>query len=114
MKVLAYGREDTIDGIASSWVQVSVLGGSKDKDGNAIAGGTTGWLFGGYLAEAEEAVHFEAAESPDTEKAEATNTPASRRDSHLPLVPMAAGIVVLVVLLVVIVLVAKRRKNGKE
>ncbi len=114
MKVLAYGREDTIDGIASSWVQVSVLGGSKDKDGNAIAGGTTGWLFGGYLAEAEEAVHFEAAESPDTEKAEATNTLASQRGSRLPTLPIAGGVVFLVVLLAVIVLAMKKWKNGKE
>ena len=53
VKVLAHGREDTIDGIASNWVQVEVLGGAKDKDDNAIEAGTKGWLFGGYLSETE-------------------------------------------------------------
>ncbi len=53
VRVLRRGREDTIDGIASGWVQVKVLGDAKDKDGNAIAASTVGWLFGGYLSEEE-------------------------------------------------------------
>ena len=49
VKVIAVGAEQTIDGITSNWVQVEVQAGAKDKDGKAIAAGTTGWCFGGYL-----------------------------------------------------------------
>ena len=51
VKVLSIGAEQTIDGITSNWVQVEVQAGAKDRDGKAIAAGTTGWCFGGYLAE---------------------------------------------------------------
>ena len=51
VKVIAVGAEQTIDGITSNWVQVEVQAGAKDRDGKAIAAGTTGWCFGGYLAE---------------------------------------------------------------
>ena len=51
VKVLGIGAEQTIDGITSNWVQVEVQAGAKDKDGKAIAAGTTGWCFGGYLTE---------------------------------------------------------------
>ena len=51
VKVLGIGAEQTIDGITSNWVQVEVQTGAKDRDGKPIAAGTTGWCFGGYLAE---------------------------------------------------------------
>ena len=51
VKVLGIGAEQTIDGITSNWVQVEVQAGAKDRDGKAIAAGTTGWCFGGYLTE---------------------------------------------------------------
>ena len=51
VKVLGIGVEQTIDGITSNWVQVEVLAGAKDRDGKAIAAGTRGWCFGGYLIE---------------------------------------------------------------
>ena len=51
VKVLSIGAEQTLDGIISNWVQVEVQAGAKDRDGNPIAAGTTGWLFGGYLTE---------------------------------------------------------------
>ena len=51
VKVLAVGAKQTIDGITSNWVQVEVQAGAKDRDGKAIAAGTRGWCFGGYLAE---------------------------------------------------------------
>ena len=51
VKVITVGAEQTIDGITSNWVQVEVQAGAKDRDGKAIAAGTTGWCFGGYLAE---------------------------------------------------------------
>ena len=41
VKVEAIGKEETIDGITSNWVQVSVFDGAQDKDGNAIEAGTT-------------------------------------------------------------------------
>ena len=104
VKVLAHGKEETIDGIASSWMQVSVLGGARDKDGHVIERGTTGWLFGGYLAETEDPAE---SDSPSEE--------AEAKDSATPpVVPIAGGVVFLVVLLAVIILVAKRRKAGKE
>ena len=51
VKVLGIGTEQTIDGITSNWMQVEVQAGAKDRDGKLIAAGTTGWCFGGYLAE---------------------------------------------------------------
>ena len=105
MKVLAPGREDTIDGIASNWVQVEVLGGAKDKDGNAIEAGTVGCLFGGYLSEVEST----ESENPNEKAANA------KESSALPILPIAAGGKVLVALLAVILLVvAKKRKSGKK
>ena len=49
VKILRLGKQATIDGITSNWVQVEVQAGAKDRDGKAIAAGTTGWCFGGYL-----------------------------------------------------------------
>ena len=51
VKVLGIGAEQTIDGITSNWVQVEVQADAKDRDGKAIAAGTVGWCFGGYLTE---------------------------------------------------------------
>ena len=105
VKVLAPGREDTIDGIASNWVQVEVPGGAKDKDGNAIEAGMVGWLFGGYLSESEEAAESERANE------EASDT---KKSSALPIVPIAAGGAVLAILLTVVILAVKKRKSGKD
>ena len=49
VKVITVGAEQTIAGITRNWVQVEVQAGAKDRDGKAIAAGTTGWCFGGYL-----------------------------------------------------------------
>ena len=49
VKILKLGKPETIDGINSNWVQVEVLAGAKDKDGNALKAGTIGWCYGGYL-----------------------------------------------------------------
>ena len=51
VKILTLGKQATIDGITSNWVQVEVQAGAKDRDGKPIAAGTTGWCFGGYLTE---------------------------------------------------------------
>lgn len=105
VKVFAPGREDTIDGIASNWAQVEVQDGAKDKDGNAIDAGTIGWLFGGYLSEAE---------SVESEMAN-EETSTAKEPSALPIVPVAAGGAVLAVLLAVVLLaVAKKRKDEKK
>ena len=104
VKVLAPGRDDTIDGITSKWVQVSVLGGAKDKDGNAIEAGTVGWLFGGYLSEVDSTESERANEEASTAK-EAT---------ALPIVPIAASVVALAVLLAAILLAVKKKKSCKE
>lgn len=103
VKVEATGRGDTIDGIASNWVRVSVLGGARDRDGNAVAAGTEGWLFGGYLSAAEDA----ESENPRGET-DAAKAPA------LPIVPIAAGVAVLAILLAAILLAAKKRKGGMK
>ena len=104
VKVLAPGREDTIDGIASNWVQVSVLVGAKNKDGNTVEAGTKGWLFGGYLSEAESA------------ESERANMKAAnvKESSALPIVPIAAGGAAFAVLLTVVILAAKKRKSDKN
>jgi len=49
VKILKLGKYETIDGISSNWVQVEVLKGGCDKDGNSINTGTVGWCYGGYL-----------------------------------------------------------------
>jgi len=51
VKILALGKQATIDGITSKWVQVEVQAGAKDRDGKPIAAGTVSWVFGGYLTE---------------------------------------------------------------
>ena len=104
IKVLAPGREDTIDGIASNWVQVSVLDGAKDKDGNAIAAGTKGWLFGGYLSETEPTESERANEEASTAK----------EPSALPIVPIATGGAAFAVLLAAILLASKKKKAEKK
>ena len=48
VKVLELGKAETIDGINSNWVKVEIISG-KDRDGNTINSGTTGWCYGGYL-----------------------------------------------------------------
>lgn len=48
VKVLELGKSETIDGINSNWVKVEIISG-KDRDGNIIRSGTTGWCYGGYL-----------------------------------------------------------------
>ena len=104
VKVLAHGKEDTIDGIASNWVQVRVLGGAKDKDGNAIEAGTVGWLFGGYLSETESA----ESDSPNEEASTA------KEPSALPIVPIVASVVALAVLLAVVILTITKKKKGEK
>ena len=49
VKILKLGKAETIDGINSTWVQVEILSGAKDKDGKTIKAGTVGWCYGGYL-----------------------------------------------------------------
>ena len=53
VKVLSLGRTETIDWMESNWVQIEVQLDGKDKDGNPIKAGTTGWCFGGYLKTGE-------------------------------------------------------------
>lgn len=104
VKVLAHGREDTIDDITSNWMQVEVLGGAKDKDGNAVEMGTTGWLFGGYLSETEPT----ESERANKEAAEA------KKSSALPIVPIAVGGAAFAVLLAAILLASKKKKAEKK
>ncbi len=49
VRILQLGSRDTIDGISSYWVKVSVLSGGRDKDGRSIPEGTSGWCYGGFL-----------------------------------------------------------------
>ena len=105
VKVEAIGKEETIDGITSNWVQVSVLDGAKDKDGNAIEAGTVGWLFGGYLSEVEEAAENERANEESS---------SAKESSSLPIMPIVVGGALLVGLLTVVILAVKKRKNSKE
>ena len=49
VKILKLGKAEVIDSINSNWVQVEVLKGGLDKDGNPIKTGTVGWCYGGYL-----------------------------------------------------------------
>lgn len=49
VKILKLGKAETINGISSNWVEVEVQSGAKDRDGNPIKQGTTGWCYGGYL-----------------------------------------------------------------
>ena len=103
VKVEATGRGDTIDGIASNWVRVAVLGGARDRDGNAVAAGTEGWLFGGYLSEVESAKSGSPSGETDAKKAPA-----------LPIAPIAAGGAVLAILLAVVLLAVRKKKGGTE
>ena len=105
VKVEAIGKEETIDGITSNWVQVSVFDGAKDKDGNAIEAGTKGWLFGGYLSETEEAAESERANGESS---------TAKEFFFLPIVLIVVGGAVLVVLFVAILLAVKIKKGEKK
>ena len=48
VKILQLGKAETIDGINSNWVKVEIISG-KDRDGNKLKSGMTGWCYGGYL-----------------------------------------------------------------
>lgn len=48
VKILEIGKAEIIDGINSNWVKVEIISG-KDRNGNIIKSGTTGWCYGGYL-----------------------------------------------------------------
>lgn len=48
VKILELGKEDIIDGIKSNWGKVEVISG-RDRDGNKLKSGMTGWCYGGYL-----------------------------------------------------------------
>ena len=49
LEVMGTGKNETIDGIDSSWVKVKVLESTQDKDGRLVQEETEGWCFGGYL-----------------------------------------------------------------
>jgi hypothetical protein len=49
IKIIAVGDKSIIDGIASNWIQVSVLENAHDTGGSDIASGISGWCFGGYV-----------------------------------------------------------------
>lgn len=49
VKIINLGKYENIDGLDSRWVKVEVLEGGKDRDGNSIPVGTTGWCYAGYL-----------------------------------------------------------------
>lgn len=49
VKIIKLGKEETIDGIKSCWVQVEVVSGGMDKNGKEIKAGTVGWCYGGFL-----------------------------------------------------------------
>ena len=49
LEVIGTGKNETIDGIDSSWVKVKVLESTQDKDGSLVQEETEGWCFGGYL-----------------------------------------------------------------
>ena len=126
VKVEAVGKEETIDGITSNWVQVSVLDGAKDKDGNAIAAGTKGWLFGGYLSTTEyvEPVKEEkklnlldSVETKDERKVNNTvkmNKKEENDDFVFPFIQVGFGIILMIVLLPIILVIANKRKGDKK
>lgn len=49
VKILEYGKQETIDGINANWVKIEIQNGAKDVDGKTIKSGTVGWCYGGYL-----------------------------------------------------------------
>ena len=49
VKILELGKSETIDEIDSNWVKVEVQADAKDRDGNPIEKGLSGWCYGGYL-----------------------------------------------------------------
>ena len=126
VKILAPGREDTIDGIASNWLQVRVLDGAKDKDGNTIEAGTKGWLFGGYLSTTEyvepakEEKKLNLSDSLETKDESKVNNIVKMNkkeendDFVFPFIQVGFGIILIIVLLPIILAIAKRRKTGKE
>ena len=48
VKILEFGKSEIIDGMNTNWVKVEVISG-KERDGNKLKSGMTGWCYGGYL-----------------------------------------------------------------
>lgn len=48
VQILEFGKSEIIDGMNNNWVKVKVISG-KDRDGNKLKSGMTGWCYGGYL-----------------------------------------------------------------
>lgn len=48
VQILEFGKSEIIDGMNNNWVKVEVISG-KDRDGNKLKSGMTGWCYGGYL-----------------------------------------------------------------
>ena len=122
VKVEAIGKEETIDGITSNWVQVSVFDSAKDKDGNAIEAGTKGWLFGGYLTTTEyvEPVKVNLLDSVETKderkanRAGKMNKKEENEDFVFPFIQVGFGIILIIVLFPIILSIAKKRKTKKN
>ena len=49
LEVMGTGKNETIDGIDSSWIKVKALESTQDKDGRLVQEEAEGWCFGGYL-----------------------------------------------------------------
>ena len=49
LEVIGTGKNETIDGIDSSWIKVKALESTQDKDGRLVQEEAEGWCFGGYL-----------------------------------------------------------------
>lgn len=49
VKIMQIGKSEKIDDFNTNWVQVEVQSEAKDRNGNDIKAGITGWCYGGYL-----------------------------------------------------------------
>lgn len=126
VKVEAIGKEETIDGITSNWMQVEVLDGAKDKDGNAIEAGTVGWLFGGYLSTTEYVKLAKEERNPNlldsvetkdeskVNRAIKMNKKEKNDDFVFPFIQVGFGIILMIVLLPIILVIAKKKKYEKK
>ncbi len=112
VRVIEHGVSEVIDGISAFWLQVEVAEDSTDTEGNNVAEGTTGWLFGGYVSMEKEAGYEIqiAEEEPMYGENASGNEETEETEPFFPLIPIIA--VVAVLLLCVIIVVVKTKKKS--
>lgn len=132
--ILEFGKAETINDISSNWIRVVIIENTKDRDGNLIQKGTTGWCFGGYLKKApvEEEIFYSSDSNNDNEETSIVSsrfpkegsseniddviispTSVNQKASCMTLIIFIVAILFLLIVIIVILIVVRKKKHSK-